>query len=316
MLTLLGIILFGLLAILLVAGWQPVSADGLRPAPDPAATYEAAVIRFEQMVKSEPDTVNPVSRSYLLAHGRRTPRVYVLLHGTTNSTLQWLEFGQRLHALGHNVLIPRTPYHGLNSHRCSELAALTAQDLRVYGDQSADIAAGLGEEVIVVGMSGGSAVAAWMIQNRADVDQALLLAPFFGIYRMPEGGNNLLMNAFTRLPNVVLQTPWDPWREWAYQGQATRGVAAYLGIGKAVMQAARDGHKPHGQVIIVTSARDTVANQRITARLTADWLQAGAQVVSFEFDPEMKIPHNVVDADADQAKKELVYAKMLEMAGE
>ena len=49
------------------------------------------------------------------------------------------------------------PYHGLQSHQVSELAQLTAQDLRAYADQAVDIAAGLGDEVVPVGLSGGSA---------------------------------------------------------------------------------------------------------------------------------------------------------------
>jgi pimeloyl-ACP methyl ester carboxylesterase len=224
--------------------------------------------------------------------------------------------GETLHAQGHNVLILRMPYHGLESHRVSELKRLSAQDLRAYADQAVDMAAGLGDEIVVVGISGGGAVASWMAQNRPEVDRALALAPFFGVNGVPQFAGTLLMNAFSRLPNIVLDDPLEPRRDWVYRGEATRGVASFLTLGHSVLQGARQGTGPQGQMIVVTTAKDNTANNRSTARLVDLWQRAGVQVVTFEFEPSLDIPHNSVDPAADAAKKQLVYEQLLRSLGE
>jgi carboxylesterase len=246
-----------------------------------------------------------------LAHGEKTPRAYVMVHGTTNSPEQWQELGETLYEKGHNVLILRMPYHGLESHRVSELKALSPQDLRAYADQAADIAAGLGDEIVVVGISGGGAVASWMAQNRPEVDRALLLAPFFGVHGVPDFAGTLLMNAFSRLPNIVLDDPLEPRRDWVYRGEATRGVAAFLALGHSVRQGAEKGSSPEGEIIVLTTAKDNTANNGTTAKLVDRWREAGSDVVPFEFEPALDIPHNSVDPAADPAKKQMVYEQML-----
>jgi len=304
------------LAVILLLGLVPLSTRGLRSEPDPAATYEEAVARFQQAQQAEQGIVNDASRSHLLVHGEGTPLAYVLVHGTTNSPLQWLELGETLHKQGHNVLILRMPYHGLESHRVNELKRLTAQDLRAYGDQAVDIAAGLGEQIVVVGISGGGAVTSWLAQNRPEVDRALLLAPFFGVHGVPDFAGMLLMNAFSRLPNIVLDSPLEPRRDWVYRGEATRGVAAFLALGHDILRQARRGAHPEGQVIVVTTASEDTANNRSTAKLVERWRQAGTDVTAFEFGREQDIPHNSVDPAANAAKKQLVYEQMLKLLGE
>jgi pimeloyl-ACP methyl ester carboxylesterase len=315
-LAILGILLLVVLVVILVLGLLPASTRGLESQPDPAGSYEEAVARFEQAQQAEQGIVNEASGSHLLVHGETTPRAYILVHGTTNSPLQWLELGETLHERGHNVLILRMPYHGLESHRVSELKRLSARELRAYADQAVDIADGLGEEVVVVGISGGGAVASWMAQNRPEVDRALALAPFFGVHGVPEFAGTLLMNAFSRLPNIVLDDPLEPRRDWVYRGEATRGVAAFLALGHSVLQGAREGTGPQGQMIVVTTARDNTANNQSTARLVDLWQRAGSRVVTFEFEPSLDIPHNSVDPAADAAKKQRVYEQMLSLLGE
>ncbi|MFN2292679.1 MAG: alpha/beta hydrolase [Anaerolineae bacterium] len=311
-----GIVLLAVLAIILLLGLVPLSSQGLQTEPDPAPTYEEALARFEQVELAEQAIVNDLGHSRLLVHGERTATAYVLVHGTTNSPEQWQELGDTLYNEGYNVLILRMPYHGLESHQVSELKQLSPQDLRTYADQAVDVAAGLGDEIVVVGISGGGAVSAWMAQNRPEVDRALLLAPFFGVHGVPDFAGTLLMNAFSRLPNVVLDDPLEPRRDWVYRGEATRGVAAFLALGHDVVQGAKEGAAPESQVIVVTTAKDNTANNRSTTKLVDLWQQAGTDVVTFEFEPSLDIPHNSVDPAADAAKKQRVYEQMLSLLGE
>ena len=311
-----GVLVLSMLLLLIVMGLLPLSRDQMDSVPGPFADYGEAVARFDEILEVESGVVNDASGSLLFTHGEPTQRVYLLVHGTTNSPRQWEELGTQLHGRGHNVLILRMPYHGLQSHSVRELGQLQPQDLRRYADEAVDIASALGDEVVVGGISGGAAVAAWMAQNRAEVDRALLLAPFFGIYSVPSAVTPLLANAFARLPNIVLDNPLEPRRDWVYRGQATRGVAAFLALGQEVLQGAQAGRFPAGELIVLTTAVDDNANNDSTSALLDLWRSSGTRITEFNFEQSLDIPHNSVDPSADPQKKQMVYEKMLELVGE
>jgi len=158
------VILVAILGMVLILGIVPASTRGLESDPDPAESYEAAIQRFQEIAAEEQAIVNDAGSSLLMSHDSPTDQVYVLIHGTTNSPRQFEELGQMLHDRGHNVLILRMPHHGLKSHDVSELKALQAEELKEYADGAIDIANGLGDEITVIGISGGGAVrrrAAW-----------------------------------------------------------------------------------------------------------------------------------------------------------
>ena len=51
----------------------------------------------------------------------------------------------------------------------------------VRGARAVDIAAGLGDQVTIAGLSAGGVVAAWAAQHRRDVHRAVLIAPSLGV---------------------------------------------------------------------------------------------------------------------------------------
>ena len=295
------------LVVALVVGLWPLRAGGLVSRPRAGDSYDEAVRRY---------TVKADSGSLLLGLGDRTPRAYVRIHGLTNSPLQWLELARMLHSRGHNVLILRLPYHGLRSSRVSELRRLRPEDLRAYADAAVDIGAGLGDEVVVAGISGGATIAAWVAVSRSDVDRALLLAPFFGINGMSARANTLLMNLFARLPNLNFYHRFELHRAWAYRGQSSRGVAAFLRLARQVRQAAEGGIVPTGTIAVITTATDDTANNAITAGLLDNWRGAGVPVITYEFGPDQLIAHNSVDPAADEGKRRAVHDRILTLLGE
>src|SRR6266516_4707399 len=105
------------------------------------------------------------------------------MHGMTNCPQQFVELAPLFFAQGYNVLIPRMPYNGLADCDTDELKNLTAVDLRDSCNTMVDIAHGLGDHIIYVGMSVGGMMAAWVAQYRADVDKAILIAPAFTFSR-------------------------------------------------------------------------------------------------------------------------------------
>ena len=313
---LLGMLVLAILVVFLVIGLLPVPLGGFESAPDPAKDFEEALRRFDEILADEESIANEASGSHLMTHGDSTERVYVLIHGTTNSPLQFVELGDRLYARGHNVLILRMPYHGLNSHRVSELKRLKAEDLRDYADDTIDIAVGLGDEIHVAGISGGGAVTSWIAQNRPDVERVVLLSPFFGIAHTPFWVDTLLMDFFARVPNVVFDNPTEPRRDWVYRGEASRGMAEFMRLGRAVLKQAQSARPAVIDIILVTTASDSTADNRATDRLVEIWEKSGADIVSYEFAAPREIPHNSIDPAADPQKKESVYAKILELLGE
>src|SRR5262245_59796268 len=80
-------------------------------APDPATDYAAAEAKFAALHALDSDAVQDICRSTLLAHGRRMPHAYILLHGLSNCPRQYVQFAPLLFARGANVLVPRLPLH-------------------------------------------------------------------------------------------------------------------------------------------------------------------------------------------------------------
>ena len=278
--------------------------------------YQTAVSRIQHLAREEAGIVHDAGASHLLAHGARTSRATVLLHGTTNSPTQWLEFGGILFDLGHNVFIPRAPYHGLRSRRVSELARLEAEDLRAYANEAVDIGLGLGDELLLIGISGGGTIAAWAAQKRKEIGRTLLGVPFFGFYGLPERLSLQLMKLLGSLPDFRLERPGELRRPWAYRGQSTHGVVAYLSLAAAVLDGAREGAAPAGKAIFITTAKDKLANNGTTARLAKMWGRSGTEVVQFEFPRELDVAHNSADPAADPIKRRVFYQKMLALLDE
>jgi len=124
------------------------------------------------------------------------------------------------------------------------------------------------------------------------------------------------MNLASRLPNVNLQNPTEPQRDWVYRGEATRGVAEFMRLGRNVFEAAQESAPAVRSVYFVTTSVDDTADNAYAAELARIWAESGADISSYEFAASYDIPHNSVDPAADPAKKALVYEKILEMLGE
>jgi esterase/lipase len=315
-LKIVGIVILVILGVILLLGLIPVSTKGIESQPNPVSSYDEAVARFDAIVEEENPIVNDYGHSILMTHGDKTETAYVLVHGITNSPYQFEELGQMLYDRGRNVLILRMPYHGLKSHDVNELKQLKAEDLVAYADQAVDIANGLGDKVNVLGISGGGTVTGWIAQNRDEVDKALLLSPFLGVAAVPAFLGPFITNLANHIPNITLKSASEEPKDWVYNGESTRGVAAFLRFGKALTQDAKEAAPKASSLSVVTTAVDDTANNDLTAKLVDTWKEEGTDVVTYEFDESFDIPHNSIDPAADPDKKALVYAKILELLGE
>lgn len=299
--------MLGLLAILLLIALYPVSTADLTSNPDPATTYEEAARRVQAIITDESGKVCDICGTRFYTHGGRTAKAVVLVHGLTNSPRQFEELGQMLFNDGYNVLIPRMPYHGLQTHTVSELGNTTAAGLSRFADETADIAVGLGDEVTVTGLSGGGTIAGWITQNRSDIDKSVLIAPLYGLADVPPFVSKMAGNLFSRLPDYDFSSSSEPPRDSVYLGWSTCGIAEYLILSRTARPNSDDSPAEVRNITEVTNGNDHTVNNGMSNTVVDAWEGTGATITRYEFDQSLGLPHDYIDITAIGDKSAWIY---------
>lgn len=296
-----------LLVAILVAGaavawWLtgPPPARELAARPRPARDYAEALERVAELRAADTPAISGACGTRLYEHGRRTPRVVVLLHGLTNCPAQFDSLGRLAFRRGANVLIPRLPRHGHADRMTDALARSDARELRAFTDRVLDAARGLGDSVTVAGLSVGGTLAAWAVEQRADVDRVVMIAPMLGVARAPGAWTPAVTRLLGALPNVFVW--WDDRARERLAGPrhvyprfATRAVAATLQLASAVT-----GRRPPAcrSVVMVTVGGDQAVDNRRCGELMAAWRRLGArEALAYEFPAALRLNHDVVDPE-------------------
>lgn len=284
------------------------------------ADYSSAVKELEQERERSKGVPEDRDVTWLL-HGHPTDRVYVLMHGLCNCPKQYRELARLLYASGANVLIPRTPFHGLSDRMDSTFAELTAGEMLASARNAVDLAHALGKRVTVVGLSINGTTAAWLAQNRADIDRVVLLSPFLSPSMIPEWFSVPVGRLALRLPNIFI---WWNNREkenlrgpsYAYPRFPTRVIGEVMGLGECVRASADIRAFASGSVIVVTSASDNAASSKATDALATAWKKfRPLDVSTYEFSAAEKVPHDFIDPDQPDQKTDMVYPRLLEILG-
>lgn len=305
LLAVLAIVLAAVFWLLVPAEWNTPSAR-VRP----ALNRDEAIERLHRLEALD-DSVGlyPPCRTLVLDHGTRTERAYVLLHGFTNCPRQFGDLARFLYDGGANVLVPRMPRHGLANASTHVLADLTADELTRTAGEAVDIARGLSKRVTVVGLSSSAVVAAWLAQERADLDQVLLIAPSFAPKDVPEAVAIPLSNALLRAPDVFV--PWDPKHERpdgpksAYAGFSTHALARVYALGARVLEGGLPA--PGTRVLVVTTPHDEGVNNEVVLTLARRWAERGVDVRSFEFPAAAWVYHDMIDREQPYQRVSVVY---------
>jgi carboxylesterase len=248
-------------------------------------------------------------------------RAIVFVHGYTSCPQQFSELGNLFYQQGYNVLIIPVPRHGLADRMTEEQARLTAEELAAYGDRAVDIAQGLGDHVTVVGFSMGGVVTGWAAQNRADIDLAVLISPGFGFAQVPPALMLPTKNFYSLVPNSFEW--WDPVLKenigpaHAYPRYATRTLAQILRLSFAVQSQARQSG-PRAQTIwVVTNSNDTAVSRPLIERVVSLWLErAASKIQTYDFPPELRLGHDLIDPLQPDQRTDVVYPKLLEIIDE
>lgn len=314
MITLIACVpVLALAAFALLALW-PMPRHGLILRVHPAANYDDARARAAKWLANPPPEVRPECRATILDHGRRTRDAYVLLHGLTNCPLQFRKFADQLFERGANVLLPRLPHHGLADRMTAGHAQLTAQELIDSAGEAIDLARGYGDRVIVVGLSVSGVSAAWLAQQRGDIDLAVAIAPFLAPAHVPGFAVRPLANLSLRLPNTFLW--WDSQKkenlsgsEVVYPRFSTHAIGETMRLGLDLFALARKSPPSARKILLVTSPADTAISLGRTGSLDALW-KGRAEWRAFP--AEWRIPHDCIDPAQPDAQTDLVYPQLRE----
>ncbi len=318
-LRLLALVVLAVLVLLVALAVWPASTKGLGSDPRPVTSYAAATAAFRQVQREEKrDSVIPTCRSRLLTHGPETERAIVLVHGLTNCPEQWALFGKEIYEQGWNVLILRLPDHGIGDvatdtpGSVDHLAPLTPAKLAHYGDHAVDIARGLGEHVTVMGLSLGGAVAAWMAQERNDVDRAIVIAPGFAMEGVPYAVSWLATNLFAHVPDISLGGASKV--RYEYQGWSTGGIADTFRLGKRVEQDAEKTRAGTRSIVVFLNPNDNTISNARAEHVAKAWRRNGAQVEVVWLPKTPVLEHDIIDPHQPWARPAFVYPRLIALA--
>lgn len=319
-LGILAVILMGLMLVLFIFERKPFELKATFT-PNPAQSHQDALSRIYVIRDKEAKLdLHPECGTRLQTHGAKTDTAVVLLHGFTSCPEQFVMLGQEFYARGYNVYIPRQPRHGFKTRLGEPLEGLTAEEMAQFAQQTADIAQGLGERVIVAGISGGGVMATYLSQERDDVDVAVPISPFLGIRFIPRPLNRPLANLVLSLPDF-----WQWWdfihkeksptsASYSYTRYPTHALLENMRLGYATEEDAKRIRPAADKIIMITNANDPSVNNAVIAEFEQMWLKHGDDSLAlYQFAKSLGLPHDLISPDRPGAQIDLVYQKLLEL---
>lgn len=311
--------LLALAGLLILAAWFlfPQDIQALTSHPNPAGSYAEASQRIKALQDSEAATVMPVCQTQFMTHGQKADRVIVLVHGYTTCPEAFRVLGEKFYSQGYNVLISPMPHAGLSNRLNEDQSQLTALEVVQYADKVVDIAQGLGEHVTMLGMSGGGVTTAWAVQNRADLDLAVIISPAFGYQAIPTPLTAAVMNYYTLAPNN--NTWWDDKLKdqlgplHTYPRYSSRALVQWMRVGFAVQASAQQTPPAAKSILLITNGADTTVNNALTNEVVGYWRAHGANLRSYEFDASLHLEHDLIEPDKEPQNTAIVHPKIIEL---
>jgi len=314
--------------VLLVGGFallslMPLNTAGLAPSTStsvPSENYKDAVTAF-QAIRAEEEAgipLHPRCYSQLLTHGEKVDRVVIYFHGLTSCPAQADEMAQKYFDLGYNVLLPRMFGHGEADPLTYSLADLTAEELVDFANQTVDIAQGLGDEVVVLGLSAGGTISSWVSQYRSDVDQSISISPFFGPHVVPTWATHAATNLLLMLPNMMVW--WNPLEterpeamNYAYARYASHALGEVMRLGRIVDSSARRTAPAAANNGMLLNEADVAVSFALAERVIESWRNNGAEVALEVLPFSRRLPHDLIDPRQSGGDVEMVYDLLLAM---
>lgn len=300
----------------------PMGVPSFPPPQEQPVTFEAAITAFQGVSERDRFFVNDVCVATLMHHDRKTRRVYVLMHGLTNCPAQFQRIAKALYAEGHNVMLPRMPHHGLTNRLSDDLVKLRLKDVAEWAAEALEIARGVGDEVIVAGLSVNGTTAAWIAQTRPDVKRVVVISPFYAPPKTPGFLQGSLGRLLVRIPNLFLW--WDaslkqdlPGPPYAAPRFSTRVIGEFMVLGNSLKKAAGKSAPACLQIRVVLSEADAAINLPLAKEITARWKKwPDRDVQEYVFPAELKVLHDMVDPHQPNQQLEVSEPELLRILTE
>lgn len=272
--------------------WPHESAHRQTGTPE-TVSYDQAVSRIDDQVAHDTSRgVTEACQSTLLTHGDRTAETVVFFHGVRMCPNQFDEITQYFFEQGYNVYTPVAPAHGTADPLAH--AEVRADDLVDYVNESVTTATGLGEEVGVVGLSGGGLLGTWAAQYRPEVERLLLLSAFYepSTEQAPKWqlpllkvlyGKHLIPDAFSN--GIEAENP----------GFSYRALAQYLILGENLQEDGSDlEHQNLRSIGTIVAEDDNLIDHELAESIPATTAAAnGVDLMSETIPGEWQIGHEI-----------------------
>ena len=309
------LVLIGL--VLLLLWFWPIGLDSLAAPSDAQVTYAEAVAAAETATQDEGDVVHSLCHTRVVTSGAKTENVAVIFHGLCTCPQQFADVADALHADGWNVLLVRLPYHGMADRLSEAPAAMKAEEVLREAGHWIDVAQGLGDQVTVVGFSGGGAVAAYLANMRSDIDRVVMAAPMLGVQAFPVDLTRPISTLAHFVPN------WWGWFNperkenvegpaYTYPRYSSRTLAEFLRIGLQSAAHAQATAPAVADIRVLINANDESVRNEMAHVIAAAWAQKGAEVKLHEFPTSTGLKHDMIDPGQPYEKVDVVYPVLLD----
>jgi len=290
----------------------------------PATSYADALARIAAIDAAEKNPlVAPEKRSARYLHGSQVETAVVLFHGYTSNPRQFALVAKAYYDAGYNVWVPLAPAHGYVDRLGPDLSDITVDSLRAYADGSVDIARGLGRNVIVAGLSGGGALAAWVLSERSDVARAVVISPLL----QPAGTPRWQLRPVYRATRYFDLTHWWDGEKKEHLGEGDpnyntyprttyRGLASYITLGQwATDRIKRTGEPAAGKLLLVVNEADKDLDGEYNATAVRG-LAAPERLTVFRIPKSEGFDHDIVDPwNTNKDRMRAVYGWLSQALG-
>jgi pimeloyl-ACP methyl ester carboxylesterase len=309
----LGIIVVTLAALVSGLILLPVTALSIPPesAAMDFATARAAVATWKAEEAARTDLRAGCATTFHNTE-TRARNVAVLMHGFTNCPAQWEPFAKQLAAQGWAVVVPRFAGHGLIGEKPEGLKDITANNLASDALRAIDVAKGLGDRVVVTGLSSGGILALWSGSVR-HVDSVVSVAPAFVPKVIPPAIGTAVDRLARIIPNMWVW--WDgeakenaPGPPYAYKAYSTKAYGEIGRIGQIVRR--KTPQVRDANVSFLLNANDDSINNDAPLDV-ADRLRDAGATVDVTWLKGEGLPHDIVDVNQPTGNVSVTYPQIM-----
>jgi carboxylesterase len=211
------------------------------------------------------------------------------------------------------------PHHGMKYRMSDEVSKIRMNELVQFTNDMVDIMHGLGDEVVIGGLSMGGVMTSWAAQYRPDVNAAVIIAPFLGARIIPTRWTPLVVFGLGLLPNF--NQWWDPEKkmdcdgpQYGYPQYSSKSLREIMRMGMKIRSNSRKNKAAAKKVYMVINDHDESVNNELCEQLVENWHGAGAtNVQTYHFSDELGIPHDCISIEQPKGKTKVVYSMLMKM---